>query len=151
MVEVKDMLHNEERYLIIQALNRHIPVKEIAECFSVNTSTVYRLRKQMETTGSVETRTSLRGRKPVLSDDDIVHIDNLIQQQPDITINEIIDTLQLKVSDETVRQAVLKLGYVYKKKSLHASEQERPRHSIKAKKLAAMYSGERRKAPCVSR
>lgn len=86
-------------------------------------------------TGSVETRTSLRGRKPALSNDDIVHIDNLIQQQPDITINEIMDTLHLKVSDETVRQAVLKLGYVYKKKSLHASEQERPRHSIEAKKL----------------
>ncbi|HIZ56408.1 MAG TPA: transcriptional regulator, partial [Firmicutes bacterium] len=68
---------------------------------------IYRLRKQMEMTGSVETRTSLRGRKTVLSNDDIVHIDNLIQQQPDITINEIMDTLQLKVSDETVRQAVL--------------------------------------------
>ena len=145
------MLHNEERHLIIQALNHHIPVKEIAECFSVNTSTIYRLRKQMEKTGSVETRTSLRGRKHVLSDDDIIHIDSLIQQQPDITIQEIMDTLQLKVSDETVRKAVLKLGYVYKKKSLHASEQERPRRSIEAKKLAATYSGERRKKPCVSR
>ena len=104
------MLHNEARHLIIQALNHHTPVKEIAECFSVNTSTIYRLRKQLEMTGSVETRTSLRGRKPVLSDDDIVHIDNLIQAQPDITINEIVDTLHLKVSDETVRQAVLKTG-----------------------------------------
>ena len=47
-VEVIFMLHNEERHLIIQALNHHIPVKEIAECFSVNTSTIYRLRKQME-------------------------------------------------------------------------------------------------------
>ena len=139
------MLHNEERHLIIQALNHHIPVKEIAECFSVNTCTIYRLRKQMKMTGS------LRGRKPVLSKDDIVYIDNLIQQHPDITIHEIMDTLHLKVSDEAVRQAVLKLGYVYKKKSLHASEQERPRHSIEAKKLGATYSGERRKAPCVSR
>lgn len=66
-VEVIFMLHDEERHLIIQALNHHIHVKEIAECFSVNTSTIYRLRKQMEMTGSVETRTSLRGRKPVLS------------------------------------------------------------------------------------
>ncbi len=73
-------------------------------------------------TGSVETRTFLRGRKPILSDDDIVHIDNLIQAQPDITINAIMDTLHLKVSNETIRQAVLKLGYVYKKKSFHASE-----------------------------
>ena len=149
-VEVIFMLHNEARHLIIQALNHHTPVKELAECFSVNTSTIYRLRKQLEMTGSVETRTSLRGRKPILSDD-IVHIDNLIQAQPDITIHEIMDTLHLKVSDETIRQAVIKLGYVYKKKSLHASEQERPRHSIEAKKLGATYSGERRKAPCVSR
>lgn len=63
---------------------------------------IYRLRKQMEMTGSGETRTSLRGRKPVLSNESIVHIDNLIQQQPDITINEIMDTLQMKVSDEAV-------------------------------------------------
>ena len=143
------MLHNEERHLIIQALNHHIPVKEIAECFSVNTCTIYRLRKQMKMTGSVETRTSLRGRKPVLSNDDIVHIDNLIQQHPDITINEIMDTLHLKVSDEAVRQAVLKLGYVYKKKSLHASEQERPRHPAETGKLAAAYSGERRKTTTI--
>ena len=144
------MLHNEARHLIIQALNHHTPVKEIAECFSVNTSTIYRLRKQLEMTGSVETRTSLRGRKHALSNDDIARIDNLIQQQPDITINEIMDTLHLKASDETVRKAILKPGYVYKKKSLHASEQERPRHPAETGKLAAAYSGERRKAPCIS-
>lgn len=72
-------------------------------------------------TGSVETCTSLRGRKPVLSNDDMAHIDSLIQQHPDITINEVIDTLHLKASNETVRKAVLQLGYVHKKKSLHFS------------------------------
>ena len=80
----------------------------------------------MRETGSVETRTSQRGRKPALSQNDIQNIDRLIQQQPDITINEVLEKLQLHVSDETVRKAILKLGYVYKKKSLHASEQERP-------------------------
>ena len=35
------------------------------------------------------------------------------------------ETLTLHVSEETVRKAVLELGYVYKKKSLHASEQSR--------------------------
>ena len=38
------MLHNEGRHLIIQALNAHTPVQEMAECFSVNTSTIYRIR-----------------------------------------------------------------------------------------------------------
>ena len=46
-VEVIFMLHNEARHLIVQALNHHIPVKEIAKCFSVNTSTIYRLREQL--------------------------------------------------------------------------------------------------------
>ena len=144
------MLHNEARKLLIEAWNRTHNAKEVAECFGVNTSTVYRLVKRMRETGSVETRTSLRGRKPSLSRKDIRNIDCLIQQQPDITINEIIDTLQLHVSDETVRKTILKLGYVYKKKSLHASEQERPRCTAKTEKLGAAYTGERRKQPGIS-
>ena len=107
------MLYNEARKLLIEAWNRTHNAKEVAECFGINTSTVYRLVKRMRETGSVETRTSLRGRKPSLSQKDIQNIDCLIQQQPDITINEIIDTLQLHVSDETVRKTILKLGYVY--------------------------------------
>ena len=137
------MLHNETRKLLIEAWNKTHNAKEIAECFSVNTSTVYRLEKRMRETGSVETRTSLRGRKPVLTQKDLQNIDLLIQNQPDITINEIIEKLQLHVSDETVRKAILKLGYVYKKKSLHASEQERLRCSDQSKKLDKTYVGER--------
>ena len=133
------MLHNETRKLLIEAWNKTHNAKEIAECFSVNTSTVYRLEKRMRETGSVETRTSLRGRKPVLTQKDLQNIDLLIQNQPDITINEIIEKLQLHVSDETVRKAILKLGYVYKKKSLHASEQERPRCGTEEKRLERPY------------
>ncbi|MBP3311141.1 MAG: hypothetical protein J6L72_02775 [Butyricicoccus sp.] len=70
---------------------------------------------------------------------DLSRIDTLIQNQSDITLQEIIDTLQLKVSDETVRKAVLKLGYVYKKKSLHASEQERSRCEGETQKLGKEY------------
>ena len=139
------MLHNEARKLLIEAWNRTHNAKEVAECFGVNTSTVYRLVKRMRETGSVETRTSLRGRKPSLSQKDIENIDCLIQQQPDITINEIIDTLQLHVSDETVRKTILKLGYVYKKKSLYASEQERPRCTTEAQRLEKISVRERRK------
>ncbi len=144
------MLHNETRELIIQAWNKTHNAKEIAECFSVNTSTVYRLEKRMRETGSVETRTSLRGRKRVLSEEDIRNIDQLIQEQPDITINEILETLQLHVSDETVRKVIIKLGYVYKKKSLHASEQERPRCPAETAGLERTYIGERKKQSGIS-
>ena len=45
----------EARKLFIEAWNKTHNAKEIAECFSVNTSTVYRLEKRMRETGSVET------------------------------------------------------------------------------------------------
>ena len=60
------ILHDETRKLLIEAWNKTHNAKEIAECFSVNTSTVYRLEKQMRETGSVKTMTSQRGRKHAL-------------------------------------------------------------------------------------
>ena len=60
------------------------------------------------------------------------------------------EKLQLPVRDETVRKAVLKLGYVYKKKSLHASEQERPRCQGQKGSMEKTYIGERRKYPGIS-
>lgn len=89
------MLHNEARKLLIDAWNKTHNAKEIAECFSVDTSTVYRLEKRMRETGSVETRVSQRGRKPALSQADIQDIDQTIQAQPDITIHELREKLQL--------------------------------------------------------
>ncbi len=139
------MLHNETRRLLIDAWNKTHNAKEVAECFSVSISTVYRLEKRMHETGSVETRVSQRGRRPALSQADILAIDQLIQAQPDITIHEIRDRLKLPVSDETVRKAVLKLGYIYKKKSLHVSEQERPRCQGQEGGMEKAYAGEQHK------
>ena len=129
------MLHDETRKLLIEAWNKTHNAKEIAECFSVNISTVYHLEKQMRETGSVKTRTSQRDRKHALTPEDIQNIDRVVQQEPDITIDEIIDKLGLHVWNETVRRAVIKLGYSYKKKSLYASEQERSWCQEKMQKL----------------
>ena len=121
------MLHNEARKLLIEALEKKHKVQEVADCYSVNRSTVYRLKKSWEETGSFETRTFLRGRKLALSPEKLASIDQLVKDKPDITPQEIVDTLHLTVSIETVRKALLKLGYRRKKKAFHASEQERPR------------------------
>ena len=101
------ILHDETRKLLIEAWNKTHNAKEIPECFSVNTSTVYRLEKQMRETGSVKTRTSQRGRKHALTPEDLQNIDRVVQQEPDLTIDEIIDKLGLHVCNETVRKAVI--------------------------------------------
>lgn len=133
------MLHNEARKLLIQALERSHNVREVARNYSVNRSTVYRLKKRLDETDSIETRTYLRGRKPALSPEEVENINQLVKARPDITMQEIIETLHLTVSSETVRKTVRQLGYRRKKKSLHASEQERPRCGIEEKELERPY------------
>lgn len=61
------MLHNEARKLILEGYDKGISVKELAKCFSVNTCSIYRLLKRRNETGSYETQTNLRGKKPKLS------------------------------------------------------------------------------------
>ena len=86
------MLHNEARKLILEGYDKGISVKELAKCFSVNTCSIYRLLKRRNETGSYETQTNLRGKKPKLSDVDHQHILSLLEKQPDITCLEIIET-----------------------------------------------------------
>lgn len=133
------MLHNEARNLLVKAYEKSHDAQEVAEFFSVDKSTVYRLYKQKRLTGSVDLRTSRRGRKPSLTDGDMGNIDKAVAEQPDITIDEIIEKLGLRVSNETVRKAVIKLGYVYKKKSFYSAERERSRCQRKAQTLAGIH------------
>ena len=84
------MLHNEARELLVEAYEKTGNAREVAECFGVDTSTVYRLNRQKKATGSVKLRTNTRGRKPLLSAEDLSNIDKVIQEQSDITIAEII-------------------------------------------------------------
>jgi len=99
----------------------------LADIFGIDESSVNRIVRQYKKTDSYELRTYNCGRKPVLTDDDLKNISELIDTNPDSTINEIIDKLNLKVKNEALRKAVIKMGYVYKKKSLHASEHHRSR------------------------
>lgn len=121
------MLSNEERKKLIEAHKKGYKSKDLAEIFKVTPNSVNRIVRQEKRTGTYELKTHNSGRKPILTEEDLKNISNLIDLQPDITINEIIEKLKLNVVNETVRKAVKKMGYVYKKKSLHASERERLR------------------------
>ena len=144
------MLHNEARKLILEAYDKGVSVKELAKCFSVNTCSIYRLLMRRNETGSYETQTNLRGKKPKLSDADHQRILSLLEKQPDITCLEIIETLNLSVSIDTAWRFLQKAGYRRKKKSLHASEQERPLCQGKTQKLEKTYVGERHKSSGLS-
>ena len=121
------MLHNESRELLVEAYAKHPVAKDIAAVFSISTSSVHRLVRQKAKTGTVELRVSQRGRKKLLSKEDVQRIQALIEAHNDITIEEIRETLGLEASYSTVERTVNGLGYTVKKKSLHASERDRAR------------------------
>ncbi len=68
----------------------------------------------------------MRGRKTILTEKQHHDILELVQEQPDITMKEIVETLHLSVGDEAVRRFLIKQGYTYKKKSLHAKNRSVP-------------------------
>lgn len=121
------MLHNEARELLVEGYEKTHDAQAIAQAYSVSKWTVYHLAEQKRATGSVALRTSQRGRRRLLSEEDQANIGRCIDEKPDITIEEIREELKLSASYSTVERAIVEMGYSVKKKSLHASEQERPR------------------------
>ena len=109
------MLNNTERNLLVKTFKEMPDAEKVAKIYSVSSNSVYRLARQMRETGSVELRTSSRGRKPSLTPENVEDIKRVVKEQPDITIREIREKLNLPVSDETVRTKVVKLGLRYKK------------------------------------
>ena len=121
------MLHNEARNLLVEAYAKTHDAKTVALAYGVSVPTVYRLAEQKAKTGSVDLRVNKRGRKQVLTPEDLERIAKAIDDQPDITLAEIVEKLELPVGIETVRRRILAMGYRRKKKMIHASEQECPR------------------------
>ena len=103
-----EILHNEARKLLIEALEKKHKVQEIADCYSVNRSTVYRLKKRWEETGSFETRTFLRGRKPALSPEKLASIDQLSLY----IANDHAPTANSQIHPSTVSRHVSKIASI---------------------------------------
>ena len=111
----------------IKAYEKTHDAKGITSAYGVSVPAVYRLAEQKAKTGSVDLRISERGRKRVLGPEAYEQIAKTVDEQPDITPAEIVEKLELPVGIETVRHALVAMGYRCKKKMIHASEQERPR------------------------
>lgn len=129
------MLSTEVRELMVKAYEKSHNATEVARNFSVSRATVYDHVKRMRETGTVAVQTDKRGRKPILNQQQLNEIADTIINQPDITIREIKEKLDLPVSEENIREKVIQMGFVYKKKSLYASERERSRCGSEKKKM----------------
>ena len=83
------MFSNEERNRLAETFNQSHDTVKTAKIYSVSVGSAYRLVRQMKDTGSVDLKTDSRGRKPVLSPEDIENIRRTVLEQPGITIHEL--------------------------------------------------------------
>jgi len=109
-------ISNEVRKLIVRAKSNGYSVKEITEIFDVKKTAVYDLFKRIDETGCYESRPNSGGRKPALSAEQLGSITKKINEQPDITLQELIDELSLPVCVSALCRTVNnKLGFCLKK------------------------------------
>jgi transposase len=114
-------LSNDLRKRIIEAKLRGDTEDKIAAEKEVSKSTVTKLWALYRETGSYEARVNLNGRKPALSRDQIEQIIRKIKEQPDITLQELVDKLNLPVCISALCRIVNnKLGYRFKKNSIRS-------------------------------
>lgn len=111
------MIPLEVRKHIIEAYERGVSANDLTAAYGYSRATVYNLIKQWKETGSVEPRTSTRGRKPKITEGDVRRIDEAIKARPDITLKEIRDELGLPIHISHISRIVRgELGYTFKKR-----------------------------------
>lgn len=110
------MIHIEVRKKIIEASHRGLSNKEIAKAYNYSEASISRLLQQYRESGDITPKTHLRGRKPTLDAQGLESLRQLILSRPDITLEEIKETMNLTISLAAICKIIKrKLGFCYKK------------------------------------
>ena len=105
------------RQRIMRAYNSGKPVREIAEQYYVGQDAVYKLAKRVKETGSVEPKPLNNGRKSKLSPAQLDAIRDRVTQYPYITLEKLIDELELPVGKSALSKIINYKLKIRRKKS----------------------------------
>ena len=103
------------REAIVRNMQAGKDKKEIAKWLFVCVRTVTRIWKKFVAVGSIEPEAQNSGRKPLVSDEAMSSVVAKIREVPDITLRELIDELNLPISESALCRRVNKLGLRLKK------------------------------------
>ena len=99
--------------------------QEVAQMFGVGRQCLSELLRQRRRTGTIIPRHG-GGHPPAFRGKKLQKLRDLVQQQPDITLAELRARTGVACSLVAVHYTLRRLDLRFKKKSLHASEQDRP-------------------------
>ena len=109
---------NEKRADIIFHKKNGKENKVIAEFMRVCVRTVERVWKDFQTNGKVKSNVHNCGRKSVITGEQNGKILEEIKKTPDITLNELIEKYDLKITEGGLSKYLKALGLTYKKRVL---------------------------------
>jgi transposase len=115
------------RTRIINAIDQHeCSIRQIACRFQVSTSFIVRLSRRRRETGTIEPKPHGGGQPPALDPNELEQLRELVSQQPDATLEELRQCLDVDCSLAAICRALKKLGITRKKKVLHAQRRDTP-------------------------
>jgi putative transposase len=111
------VIHIEVRKKIIAAREKGLLIREISRAYSCGESAINRLLRQYRDSGDINPKTHTRGGKPALDTQGLEAMSQLILSTPDITLEEIREAMDLRISLAAIRKIInRKLGFHYKKR-----------------------------------
>ena len=116
-------------------------LRQIARRFLVSVSFITRLLQLHRSTGSLEPRPHGGGNPAVLGPEDLEQLRELVQKQPDATLEELRQRLGVSCSLMTISRALRKLGLPRKKKIPRSQEQDRPDVQEQRQEFCAKLAG----------
>src|SRR3954469_21283245 len=116
-------------------------LRQIARRFLVSVSFITRLLQLHRSTGSLQPKPHGGGNPAVLSPEDLQQLRELVQKQPDATLEELRQRLGVSCSLMTISRALRKLGLPRKKKIPRSQEQDRPDVQEQRQEFCAKLAG----------
>jgi transposase len=89
---------------------------EIAHRYRVSLGMVKKLLQQRRQTGQIEARHDRSGRKPLLLESHLRGLKMLLKREPDVTLRQMREALELDCSLPAIHYALDRLGLTYKKR-----------------------------------
>ncbi len=121
------MLSMEIRKIIIQDREDGMEIKAISQALRVSESAIHSLLRRKRETGSIEPSYQGNcGRPSKVTEEQRKEMEELVREQPDVTLEEIREKLELPIKKSQISNLLHEMGFRFKKKMIHASEQKRP-------------------------
>ena len=120
----KKILSEDSRERLVAAYEKTKDLANVALMFGVAESTVYRLVAQKRKTGSLALKLSTRGVKSKLTPFMVEQIKQKIKAVPDITLQELIDELNLPIKASALCEFIVHKLKLTRKKRRYTPQKE---------------------------